>query len=33
MNVEQKEALRHFDNVMNGIEDDPEPKKKKGWFK
>ncbi len=33
MNAEQKEALRHFDNVMNGIEDDPEPKKKKGWFK
>ncbi|MFR8033803.1 MAG: molecular chaperone DnaJ [Lachnospiraceae bacterium] len=34
LNAEQREALRHFDNVMNGIDDDPEPtKKKKGWFK
>ncbi len=32
MNAEQREALRHFDNVMNGVDDDPEPKKKKGWF-
>lgn len=34
MNAEQREALRHFDNVMNGTDDDQEPaKKKKGWFK
>lgn len=30
---EQKEALRHFDNLMNGVETEKESGKKKSWFK